>query len=103
VLLCPCAIVYRFVLFVLGVGRKRIGAAARARERRFAVSSALFAKWYFHPVTCGYYFSPNILSKNTGARELYSLTLGPPLFMQSTSLLRIMQPSPLRFRSDRNG
>ena len=50
VLLCPRAVVRRLVLCALGAGRKRVGAAARVRERRFAVPSALLAKW-FCPIT----------------------------------------------------
>jgi hypothetical protein len=60
VLLCSYAIVYRLIPCVLGAGRKRVGTAAGVRERRFAVPSALFAKWYFNPITYGYYFSPII-------------------------------------------
>ena len=39
-------------------GRIRIGAVARARERRFAVPSVLLTKWHFHPTTHGHCFSP---------------------------------------------
>ena len=59
-LLSPHAIVFRLVPCVLDAGRKRIGVAARARERRFAAPSALFTKRYFHPIACGHYFSPVI-------------------------------------------
>jgi hypothetical protein len=41
-LLCPRAIVCSLISCVLGTGRKHVGTAARARERRFGVSWLLF-------------------------------------------------------------
>jgi hypothetical protein len=52
-LLCPRAVVCRLVLRVLGAGRKHAAAAARARERRFGVYSALSLNpWNFIQLMC---------------------------------------------------